>query len=206
MFSHAMAQRTSTFENWFSASAQKKVQNFTFTFEEGWRIREMYMSRQNYSDLNIEYKLNKNFSFSGGYRLALKPSMFNITEVNHRLYIDATGSYGLGNLELSLRTKFQYTSLGQEDDISLPSETYFRNRLKAKLKVNDMISVSGYYEMLLIMSPAYKLITENRPGIEAQFKLNKKNSISISYLLRNYIQVENPMNIHVMGLDYVFKF
>jgi hypothetical protein len=206
LFLNTFSQRTSTFENWFSASAQNKVQDVTFTIEQGWRVREMYMSRQNYTDLNIAYKLNKHFNFSGGYRLALKTSMFNLTKVNHRLYIDATGSYDLGEVELSLRTKFQYTNLGQEDDIDLPSETFFRNRIKAKIKISDVVSVNASYEMLLIMAPAFKLITENRPAIEAQFKLNKKNSLSVGYLIRNYVQVENPLNVHVVAVDYVFKF
>ncbi|HLP11600.1 MAG TPA: DUF2490 domain-containing protein [Flavobacteriales bacterium] len=202
----AQAQRGKTFENWFSGAAQIKSNDFTFTIEEGWRIRELYMSRQNYTDLNFSYKFNKHFSASAGYRLALKTSMFNISEVNNRLYLDATGSYEVGEIDFSIRLRYQYTSLGQEDDFSLPSETFFRNRFRAKLKINDMFSVSASYEMLLIMGPGLNILTENRPALELQCKINKKNSISAGYLIRNYVQIENPMNIHVVGIDYVYKF
>ena len=200
------AQRTSTFENWFSGAVQYKLNDFTFTVEEGWRIRELYMSRQNYTDLGAEYKFNKNFSVQAGYRLALKNSMFNISEVNNRFYFDLNGSYEVGNIDFSIRSRYQHTSLGQEDDFVLPSETLFRNRIKTKIKINDMFSTSFTYEMLLVLSPGFTMLNENRFALELQYKINKKNILSAGYILRSYINIDEPMNVNVLSLDYVYKF
>lgn len=206
MLGQTYAQKPSTFENWFSAGTQVKTGDFTFSLEEGWRVREFYMSRQNYTDLNGSYKFSDFFQASAGYRLVFKTSMFNITEVNHRLYLDGTFNKEVNDIDLSLRTRYQYTSLGQEDDIDLPSESYWRNRFKAKFKVNDDISVSPAYEMFINIATGQTLLTENRLSIEAQYKFNKKNSLSVGFVHRNYIQVETPSMVNILSLDYVFKF
>lgn len=198
-------QRMSTFENWFSAAVEKKSNDFTFKFDQGWRIREMYMSRQNYSDLSVDYKINKYFNVAAGYRLILKNHLFNVNELNNRFYFDFNGNYDLDFMDLSFRSKFQYTQSGQEDDISVGSENCFRNRFKAKFKLGDDFSLATAYEMLLIISPSATLINENRLSVDLGYKINKKNSISLGYVLRNYIQVEDPLNVHVLSLEYVFK-
>lgn len=202
---NSRAQRTSTFENWFSFSAQKKMNDFILALEEGWRVREFYMSRQNYTDLSLEYKFSKQFSVSGGYRLALKKHMFSISEANNRVYIDATGSLKAGDFEFSLREKFQYTQDGSEDDIKLGTETYLRNRLKAKYNFSKEFHLSFSYETMVLMAPAYKLINENRVTFEAAYRFNKKNSLSLAYVFRSYVQVEDPLNVNVISLDYVIK-
>ncbi|HYG53317.1 MAG TPA: DUF2490 domain-containing protein [Flavobacteriales bacterium] len=199
------AQRINTFETWFSAAVQVKSNDFAFTAEEGWRVREFYLSRQTYTDLNFGYKLNKAFNISAGYRLILKPHLFSISESNSRFYTDATFTHDAGELDFSARIRLQYTTLGQEDDFDLPSETYFRNKLRARYKINDIISIAAGYEMLLILAPGLNIINENRFSVEAQLKLNKHNALSIGYAVRNYIQVEDPLNVHVIGIDYVYK-
>ena len=65
----SQAQRRSTFENWFSAAAKVELSKpLTLTIEEAYRIREMFMSRQNYTDISLEYEVSKFFSVTGGYR------------------------------------------------------------------------------------------------------------------------------------------
>lgn len=199
------AQRSSTFENWFSFALQKKLGDVTFSLEEAWRVREFSMSRQNYTDLSLEYKFNKNFSAAGGYRLALKNHMFAIQEVNNRVYVDLVGSYDAGDIEFSVRSKFQYTQQGREDDLVLNSQTYIRNRFKTKYNFSKEFSMGASYEMMILMGAAEKIINENRYVIEASYKFNKRNILSLGYILRNYVQVKNPLNIHVISLDYVFK-
>jgi len=199
------AQRSSTFENWFSVALQKKINDFTFSLEEAWRVREFSFSRQNYTDLSLEYKFNKAFSATGGYRLALKKHMFNIEEVNNRVYFDLQGTYDAGDVEFSLRSRFQYTQQGREDDIVLKSQTYVRNRLKCKYNFSKEFSLAGSYEMMILMGAAEKLINENRYVLEVTYKFNKQNALSLGYILRNYVQVNDPLNVHIISLDYVFK-
>lgn len=198
-------QRMSTFENWFSAAVEKKFSDITLKFDQGWRVREMYMSRQNYSDLSLDYKISKYFNLSAGYRMILKNHMFNVNEVNNRFYLDLNGNYDFDFVEFSIRSKFQYTQSGQEDDISVGSENCFRNRFKAKFKLVEDFSLSTGYEMLLIISPSATLINENRLSIDFGYRINKKHALSLGYVLRNYIQVEDPLNVHVLSLEYVFK-
>lgn len=203
----SQAQRRNTFENWFSAAAKIELAKpLDLTIEEAYRIREMFMSRQNYTDISLEYQVSKFFSVTGGYRLALKNSMFNIEEVNHRVYLELSETVEAGDFDFSLRTRVQNTSGGQEDDLQLPTETYFRNRLKAKYKFSKEFSMSAAYEFMLVIVPGSTLINENRYSIEAGYRFNKHNSLSVGYILRNYIQVEDPLNVNVISLEYAYKF
>lgn len=201
----APAQRTSTFENWFSFGIQKKMNDFTFAAEEGWRVREFAFSRQNYTDLSLTYKFNKHFDLSAGYRLALKTHMFNISEANNRVYIEGSASMGLGDFEFSYRAKFQYTEQGREDDINLASETYVRNRFKVKTKLGNGFSAGISYEAMILLSPAMNLLNENRLTLGLDYKINKKNIVSLGYVLRSYVQVNDPLNVHIISLDYLIK-
>lgn len=205
-FGTAMAQRASFFETWTSVGAQKKIGSVNINLEEGWRVREFYLSRQNYTDIGFMWKINSYFGVGGGYRLSFKNSYVNYDEVNNRFYVDLQAQYKFGDFTLAYRPRLQYSSSTDESDYGLFSQTYLRSKLKLSYKISNKISIDAGHELFWYLVPYNSFINENRMSIQGEYKFSKKISLAAGYLLRYYIQVEDPINIHVLSVDFAYKF
>ena len=80
------------------------------------------------STVGLSYKLSDYFKFGGGYTLINKPSKYP----RHRLYVDATGTYRMGDLQFSLKEKLQFTHR-TDDSLNVYQST--RNALALKSRV-----------------------------------------------------------------------
>ncbi len=200
-----ISQKETHFENWTYFSVEKKTEKFSFDIEQAWRVREFYLSRQTYTDFTGSYKALPFLDISSGYRLTFKNSMFNATEVNHRLYLDVAVSKKFGNFDFSFRTRLQHTRLQWEDDYGLPYQTFSRNKFKVKYKLNEFVAISGGYEFFLFIIPSGSFINENRFSLDSQFKIGDKWSINAGYIFRNWIQQDPLQNINIMNLGVNYK-
>ena len=202
----AFGQRTSFFETWMSAGVQKKIGELNINLEEGWRVREFYLSRQNYTDLGLMWKINSNFSMGGGYRLSFKNSYVKYEEVSNRFYFDLQAQYKFGDFTISYRPRLQYSSSTDESDYGLFSQTYLRGKLKLEYKISKKISIDAGHELFWYLVPSNSFINENRMSLLGEYKITKDFAVAAGYLLRYYVQVSNPISIHILSVDLTYKF
>jgi hypothetical protein len=203
---NSFAQRNSTFETWTTAAVSAKAAGFTFNLEEGWRVREFYLGRQMYTDLTVEGKINSFLSAAVGYRLSFKNSYVRYEEVNNRFYINLQLQKKFGDFSIEYRPQLQYSTSTDENDFGLTSQTYFRSKIKAGYKISKEFSLDVGHELFIYMVPANTLINENRISFMGDYKISKKIGLGLGYLLRYYVQVEDPLSIHVVCLDFAYKF
>lgn len=206
MANSVFGQRNRFFETWISGAASIKESGFTFTLEQGWRVRELYLSRQNYTDISVEKKLTDWLNVAAGYRLSFKSSYVNYEEVANRFYFDLSTSFKWQDFTFSYRPRFQHSTSSDESDYGLYSQTYLRAKAKVSYKLNKHFSFDAGHELFWYLVPQNSFINENRYSLMAEYKFNKKMSLSAGYLLRYYVQVEDPININVLAVDFSYRF
>ena len=202
----AFGQRDRFFETWTTISAQKKIKGINVSIEEGWRIREFYLSRQNYTDINVERKLNSFINVAGGYRISFKNSYVKYTEISNRFYFDVAFQYKYKKFSFLYRPRIQYSTLTDESDYGLFSQKYFRNKFRVTYKINKDLNFSLSDELFYYLIPYQSFINESRFSAAVEYEHKKHLSFSVGYMLRYYMQVDNPININILGVDVSYKF
>lgn len=137
----------------------------------------------------------------------------------HRFNVSLTGSWRVGNFDLSLRERWQYTYRPEmtvdrirmsdgavlEDDktYSGKGKNVLRSRASVEYKIQDFpitpfVSVEAFN--------AWKL-EKIRYTAGGEYKINKKNTVELYYRYQhvNDDSEEEP-NRHVIGLGYKFRF
>ena len=138
----------------------------------------------------------------------------------HRFHVTLTGSYKLGNLNLSLRERWQCTFRpehtvdqrwsyydedwdDEEHTYSAKTKHMLRSRLQATYKTKDFpidpyASVELFNEMKL---------DKVRYTAGAEYKIDKHNAVSLFYRYQTVNDKEdNEANRHYVGLSYTFDF
>ena len=140
--------------------------------------------------------------------------------VRHRFQVSLIGSYKLGDLELSLRERWQYTYRPEytvderwsyfDEDYDGEEHTYrgkgknlLRSRLQAEYKIHDF---PGTPFANVELFNAWSL-EKTRYTIGCDWKINKQNSVGLFYRYQTVNDDDdNETNRHVIGLGYQFKF
>jgi len=175
----------------------KPVDKVTLTLIPEVRLDESFTADKYLLESRLTYKPIKGFSLGGSYRFIVNPRDENPTEYLHRFALYAKYAHRIQRWEPSLRIKYtNYT-----EDAS--SGEYFRYRAKLKYdikncKLTPYISAEGFHD--LSANEMYKM----RYALGAGYKLNKKNSINIGYMLDYYMQ--EYRNKHIINIGYRLKF
>ena len=133
----------------------------------------------------------------------------------HRFNVALTGTYKMGNLGLSIRERWQYTYRpqhtvderwsfydedwdGEEHTYSATGKNVLRSRLQASYKIKDF-PATPYANVELFNAMALEKVRYN---IGADWKINKKNEISMFYRYQKVNSDDTEGNIHLIGLEY----
>ena len=138
----------------------------------------------------------------------------------HRFQVSLTGSHKLGNLELSLRERWQYTYRPEytvderwsyfDDDYDGEEHTYrgrgknvLRSRLQAEYKIKGFPG-TPYAHVELFNAWSLEKV---RYTVGYNWKINKQHSVGLFYRYQTVnSDDDNEANRHLIGLDYQLKF
>ncbi len=138
-------------------------------------------------DLSVSYRYNTNVKEKGN-------------EVSNNFVFDATGKTDYKRFDGALRLRFT----NEYDAGDIPWETvYFRPRAKLKynikkVKINPYVCYELYYNL------KNNVLYKGRFDIGISRELSKHHEIGIYYRNQDYYSVRN--SIHILGIDYGFKF
>lgn len=170
------------------------------------------------------FKLGASYTFIDAHADSRTTSKGNIVssywQPRHRIAIDATGSYRLGNLKLSLRERYQFTHHTEQsvakydgDDGSRKSDELIeakdkhilRSRLKADLDIDKSIFTPfASFEIYNSLTDGFS--TEQlRYTIGTELSLSKHHELSLFYRFVND-RGDNDENLNVIGIGYKYKF
>jgi hypothetical protein len=145
----------------------------------------------------ISYEPVKGLSLGGSYRFIINPRTTKATEYLHRFALFTSYKKKIERFEPSLRIKYtNYT-----EDASQGEFLRYRAKLEYDIKsclITPLISAEAFHN--LSGNQIYKM----RYTIGAEYKLNKKNSIALVYMLDYYLQ--EYRNKHILRLGYKYKF
>lgn len=206
------SQNTQDAGLWTTVSLQKKLnKKISLAIDQEMRFRENFQ-RLNlfYTNIGIDYKLNKAIKISPSYRTVQKKRLEPGFSYRHRLQLDLNYKKKLNKITLTERVRYQievqdyYTSKKGK----VP-EQYLR--FKTDIKYTEHDKVTPYYSCELryqITSPrgddplynyGFRRI-RNIAGIE--FKINDVHSLNLYYLFQSEFDISNKESIYIVGLGY----
>ncbi len=156
-------------------------------------VADLYQKNTN---IGFDYKINKHFKAGIDYRLSLRDN-------NYKNRVAISGSYkvGLSDLDLSLRSKLQYSFTPDRSE-----GTALRNKIAAKYKINKHFSPFLSGEIFYSFSNTINQFDNYRLETGLNYGLNKHNDFYLSYLLDKEFNLNNPGTLNVISINYVYSF
>ena len=194
---------------WMTVSVEKKLsKKFKVVVAEEIRLREnISMIGQLFTDVSLQYKVTKSFLVSGSYRFAMKQNLDFIYEPRQRFYADLIYKVKANKFDFYLRTRLQnqdrYTIPGNEN---YNNTLYWRNKISAKYGIKNFTPFVSFEVYYPLNSTTMNVIDGLRYQTGTDYKINKHHAVSLYYLIDQEIQVNNPQNSYVVGLEYDYSF
>lgn len=192
---------------WLGLKLEKKVHNWA-----GLALSQEMRFNENISELGtafteLSYSTGWHSNFNGGiaYRFIQKRQVDDSYEIRHRYFLELSYRYKFSRAwSLTLRERFQ----NQYKDINRMSEGITKDyslRSKMSLKYNPIkkLTLDASCELFYqLNNPDGNEIDNLRYGLGAEYKLTKKQSTEVFFLIDQEIHVNDPWTSYVIGLGY----
>lgn len=156
-----------------------------------------------------DYNVTDYLNLAAGIRTIFITDPESRLHTRFRLHTDATGHYGFGRTEVSLRLRFQY---GFEDIFFIGnfSENNFVSRQRIKVAYDifgTRLGIYGSLENWIRFSDRYgRPLYKIRMVAGTKYDLGRQSRISLRYIFENEFNRVNPFQIHVLALGYSYSF
>lgn len=178
-------------------------------FAEELRIRENY-SRLNlfYTNIGLEYALNKYIKTSLVYRPIQKYLDDNTFSNRHRLMWDASVKYKIKKFSFSYRHRLQVEAKNiQSSELGHVPEWYSRNKVEigyqATKKLAPYFSIEMRYQLAdPRLITAYHEWDRVRYQMGVDYKLNGFSKMGVYYLIQKLFNVNSSEYLYITGLEY----
>lgn len=200
---------------WSTFTLQKKLSKKIFVVvDQEFRLRENFQ-RINlfYTNIGVDYKINKNIKLSPSYRAIQKMKLDMTVSHRHRLSLDVTAKKKFNKITLAERVRYQ---IEVQDYLTsnkgrLP-EQFLRFKTDFKYAFNDKITpfVSTELRYQIRSWRGNDMFYNNqfhriRNVIGVDYQINEKNGFSLYYLIQNEFNIAGLENIYIIGLAYTLS-
>lgn len=212
---------------WGEVNAEKKIDSrWSVGAGVEYRSRDNAKTADRWSfGADVTYKITDWLKASAGYTL-LDDNRHKVNDsgkkyadywgVRHRFNVSLTASKSFGNLNVSLRERWQYTYRPEKtvqryyvsDDSEADEHTYsgkaknvWRNRLQLKYKINKM-----WRPYINAESSVAKGLEKMRYAAGTEIRFNKHHSLDVKYLFQRVYGDDDEANRHIIGLGYTYSF
>ena len=196
---------------WTSINLEKRLsKKMSLNFSEELRFYENITELGSFfSEISAEYRYNKIFSFSAGYRFTQRRQVDDSYSTRHRYMINLTMKNKLEALSTSVRIRYQsqYTDVTSSEDGMVP-ENYLRPKLTLKYDFGKKYTpyISG--ELFFHLNRPDGILMDNyRVAAGIEYDFSKRSSIDLGYLINSEVQVADPWTSYVIniGWNYILK-
>ena len=178
-------------------------------FAEEFRMRENY-SRLNlfYTNLGMEYQVNKYVKTSLVYRNIQRLNLDNSFTIRHRLMWDASFKYRFQKWYATYRHRLQveYRGYYSQPTGKVP-EWYSRHKFELGYQVKKKITAYAAAEFRYQIFDPRNLESEDtwhrarfQGGVD--YRLNKFSKVGAYYLVQRVFNVSNLEHIYITGIEY----
>jgi hypothetical protein len=195
---------------WYSINAEVKlikkleldISPNVRTFHNGSKIQEAFL------DAGLTYKVIKYLSFSASYRITEHLEDDNLYHLQHKLFLDAKGSWSPGDLSLSGRIRYQrrYKTFIEDEEDEIP-DSHIRLRLKAlydipSFKFNPFVSAELFCP---IFKEFDRMADKKRFMFGFEYSVNKIHSFDIAYIFQRDYHPD-LFDENIISINYSLKF
>lgn len=178
-------------------------------FTEELRFKENF-SRLNlfYTNLGLEYKLSDVLKVAVVYRFIEKYQDDNSFSFRHRIMFDLTLKKKFSKIGFSYRQRIQAEKRNiYSSDIGYLPEWYSRNKFTLKYAPDKLYTPYAAIELRYQFRNPREWQSDNtlhriRYSLGIDYKINKKSTFGIYYLIQREFNVVNPQNLYIVGLEY----
>lgn len=206
------AQQSNDAGMWATFSIQHALnKKLNFVIDQELRLKENYQ-RINlfYTNIGVDYKLNKFIKISPTYRAIQKKRLEGTYSYRHRLMLDVTVKKKFKKFALSERIRYQaevqdfYTSKKGK-----LAEQFLRFKTDLKYSVTEKITPYVSCELRYQIhaprgdGPLYDNgFHRIRNVLGVEYELNKKSSVNLYYLYQTEFNISTPETIYILGIGY----
>lgn len=160
-----------------------------------------------FTDIGLEYKLNKNFQISANYRFYKKRTMYDYYRIKQRIYFDIKYSKKLKPFQIQFRTRFQfgYADIGH-DYKNGNTAYYLRNKLSLKKEIKKKYTPYVSFELFSPLNyPRTSVFDDMRATAGMEYSFSKRNKIDVFYMIQKQLNVSISTTDFILGIGYYFK-
>lgn len=189
---------------WLSGNVEKQFsQSFSMSLSEELRLMENVSEASTvFTDLGLEYKLNKHFRIAGHYRFINDRRLDNSYRQNNRFYLDLSYRRKFKPVSITLRERIQSEYAGFNTGEEVNPELYLRTKATIKLDLDRKITPYYYLELYHPLRPASdRMVDKIRNCAGLEYKFNARHSIDLNYMLQSRYNKERE-NDYIVGAEY----
>ncbi len=192
--------KTEKFGTWIELTFTKKfLKDFEFSIIPEIRLQDNFTVDEYIFEGKLGYEAFKFLDLSASYRYNTNVKDKG-NEISNSFVFDATGKTDYKRFDGSLRLRFT----NDYDSGDIPWETfYFRPRAKLKYNIKK-VKIDPYLSYELFYNIKNQELYKGRFDIGISRDLTKHQEIGIYYRNQDYFSSRNT--IHILGIDYGFKF
>jgi hypothetical protein len=216
----AAQAQTTDFGIWTSMETEKKV-NSKWSLNGELELR----TSENSGEINrwglklgSDYSIVRNLKVGAACQFLYFHDMeYADFQPRRRLIAFVQGKQKFGNFVFSLRERFQATTKDESDRIKksgkidaykINPDRLWRNRLKVEYDIpgrrfTPALSVETFYQL---NNPAGNQFESVRSILSVTYKLDRKSAFDISGIYDREINVQDPQNKLVLGINYSYSF
>lgn len=207
IFSKSFSQNQD-FETWTGITIKKRISSKTeLKLREEIRLSENSLQINNvFTDFGVLYKISESFNAGIYYRYIRKSNYPNFIN-QHKIYGDIEYNKPINNFILKYRLRFQtkYSEIYSCDYGLIPANT-LRNKISISYKIKDKpivpkVSADAFLPVNYINYAFYKI----RTSIGFKYKINKYNSVNLSFIIDKELNTTNPLTSNILALNYKFR-
>ena len=211
-FCKTLPAQENDFGMWNTLNLEYRINpKFSLVATEEFRLREN-LTRINlfYTNLGVSYKPNKHVKISPVYRFIQKGFDDGTFGLKHRLMLDIAYGTKFGIITFTTRTRLQgEIAYPGADKLGYVPEYYWRQKFDFKLNLNAsrFTPYMGTELRIQFFTPHIKEFqgfgfSRIRVYAGCNYDINLKNTVGAYYLIQNDFQVNNPVTLFILGLEY----
>lgn len=196
---------------WLGIKLEKKIHNWAeLSLSEEIRFNENFHELGTaFTEMAWSSGWHSGFNAGIAYRFIQKRLLDDSYELRHRYHLELSYRYKFNrSLSLTLRERFQnqYKDVNRMAD-EITKEYALRSKLSLKYTPFKKISFDGSLEVYYqLNNPAGNEIDNLRYSVGTEYKLSKKQSLELYYLIDQELHVKDPWTSYILGLGYTFGF
>lgn len=167
--------------------------DISVSFDQAFRFREnASLADVTFSNLSLKYDLIKKWSVAIGYRYITDFDLSQNTSTSHRIYTDINYSKKHKRWRIKNRFRYQY----QEENFTLRDKIFLKYNIR-RTPLEPFTSFELFFKDSEFKKWRYTL------GVSHPFL--KEFDIDVFYRLQKSFNINNPKQLHILGLAIEYK-